>query len=61
MTMKPTTTLSNADACPARLAPKADCAPIRLPTRVDAATQMPNGRVFKTVMSLELRNPNSCL
>ena len=50
MTMKPTTTLSNADACPARLAPKADCAPIRLPTRVDAATPMPNGRVFKTVM-----------
>lgn len=34
----PTTTLRNAEAWLALLAPRADLAPIRLPTRVDAAT-----------------------
>ena len=38
ITTVPTTTLRNAEAWLALLAPRADLAPIRLPTRVDAAT-----------------------
>lgn len=45
----PTMTLSKADAWAAAFAPEGDREPMKLPTRVDAATPIPKGRVFKTV------------
>lgn len=42
-------TLKSAEAWAAFLAPTGDRSPISWPTRVDAATPMPKGRVFKTI------------
>jgi hypothetical protein len=52
MTMLPTTTLNRADACAAYFAATGDRAPIRFPTRADAATPIPKGIVFKTVVNV---------
>jgi hypothetical protein len=49
ITTAPTTTLSNAEAWAAAFAPDGDREPIKFPTRVDAATPIPKGRVFKTI------------
>jgi len=48
ITIMPTMTLSKADAWAAAFAPEEDREPMKLPTRVDAATPIPKGRVFKT-------------
>ena len=48
ITITPTMTLNKADAWAAAFAPEGDREPIKLPTRVDAATPIPKGRVFKT-------------
>lgn len=42
-------TLRSAEAWAAFFAPIGERKPIRWPTRVDAATPMPKGRVFKTI------------
>ena len=48
ITITPAITLRSAEACAACLAPIGERDPIRFPTRVDAATPIPKGRVLRT-------------